>query len=76
MHKSKKGVEGPIWILIIAIILLIFLVVYSGITTKLLGKETKVVSGKIEDAEKDSDNDGVPDIVDRCPGKNDIEEGC
>ena len=64
MLKSKRGLEGPLWILIVAIALIIFLLIYSDIFTKLLGKEKKEVEQQIE---VDKDKDNVPNIIDKCP---------
>ena len=73
MPISKKGLEGPTWILVVIIILLMFLFVYSAVSLDLFGKEIKIVKKPLEDIEKgaDKDKDGVIDLLDRCPGVDD-----
>ena len=68
LKKNKKGLEGPLWILIIAIALLVFLVIYLGVFTKLFGKETKTIGEQIKGTQ-DYDADGSPNFNDRCPCK-------
>lgn len=77
MLKSKKGMEAPTWVLIAALILLIFFIVYSTIGTKLFKKEAGVVDEQITRVSKgDSDGDGIPDIIDKCPSNKENIEGC
>ena len=68
--KSKKGAEGVVWIIVIAALLLIFLLIYSGIWKNLFGRS---VSGI-----QDSDSDSVPNIKDSCPCRGGTVEnnGC
>ena len=63
--KGKKGLEGPFWVLIVAIALLLFLVIFTNVFKGLLGKEVKIVETQIGKT-GDSDSDGVADFVDDC----------
>ena len=68
--KSKKGVEGVVWLIGIIVLMLLFLLIYSGIWTKLFGKGASTL---YEQADKDKgpagdfDKDGVINIADKCP---------
>jgi len=68
INKNKKGLEGPLWILIIAIALIIFLIVYLGVFNKLFGKEAKTIGEQIKNTQ-DHDADGTPNFNDKCPCK-------
>lgn len=77
MQNSKKGAEGMLWVLVVAIALLVFLFIYSGVFTKLLGKQARSLECQIDLTGKgDTDGDGIPDITDRCPHDESNEEGC
>tara|TARA_Y100000310_G_C20704099_1_gene833154 strand:- start:15326 stop:15586 length:261 start_codon:yes stop_codon:yes gene_type:complete len=67
--KSKKGLEGPFWILVIIIILLVFLFIYSGVFTSILGEQGDSIKDKLGDSEKDTDEDGFNDLIDQCPNE-------
>ena len=66
MIKSKKGAEGTIWIVMVIALLLLFLFVYFGVWAKLFGKSASGIDNQISSA-GDFDNDGVINIVDKCP---------
>lgn len=68
LSKNKRGMEGPLWILVIAIAVLVFLVVYLGVFSELFGKEVQTVGEQIKGIQ-DYDADGSPNFNDRCPCK-------
>ena len=68
--KNKKGAEGIVWTVAIIALLLFFLLIYSGVWTKLFGKEASSLSTQIDKdlgPSGDYDKDGVINIVDKCP---------
>jgi flagellar basal body-associated protein FliL len=66
MVKYKRGFELPMNVIIIAAILLLVAVVVIAVFTDLFGKETKQAGENIAGV-KDSDKDGIVDLLDRCP---------
>ncbi len=74
--NSKKGLEGPLWILIIAIALIVFLLIYLGVFGKLFGQGARDIGDRITIVgQGDADDDGILDAVDKCPDnpRNDCE---
>lgn len=64
--KSKKAAEGIMWTVVVIALLLLFLLIYSGVWSKLFGKSASSLSEQIGSAD-DYDKDGVINIVDKCP---------
>ena len=64
--KSKKGVELPMNIVIIAAILLIVMIVVIAAFSRLFGKETGQIEDKIK-ALDDTDGDDIINMFDKCP---------
>lgn len=77
--KSKKSAEGMMRTVIVMVLLLLFLLIYSGAWNKLFGKSTSSLKDQFSSA-GDADNDGVINAADKCPcpdGEGDIEnDGC
>ena len=77
MVNSKKGAEGIIWTVVVIAALLIFLLIYMGVWSRLFGKSTSGLNEQI-DMTGDKDQDNVMNRFDKCPcNTGDAEnEGC
>ena len=77
--KTKKGTEGIIWTVVIVAALALFLLIYTGVWSKLFGKSASSLNEQI-DLTGDKDQDNVINRLDKCPcpgGEGDIEnDGC
>jgi len=73
--KNKKAVEGIMWIVVVMVLLLLFLLIYSGVLSKLYGKLFSETSQHVSGTD-DKDNDGVPNLADKCPcNSGELENG-
>ncbi len=75
--KTKKGASELVWIVAIIALVLLFLLIYTGIWTKLFGKSVTIVNNNINLGD-DNDNDNIINLNDKCPCASGISEnqGC
>lgn len=66
IEKSKKSATEIIMMVALLALSLLFLLVYSGVFTKLFGKGTSDLREQFS-AAGDADNDGVINVADNCP---------
>ena len=66
--NNKKAAEGMIWVLIAIVLALVFLLVYSGVWTKLFGGGASAIGNQIDSA-GDADGDNAINLADKCPCK-------
>ncbi|MBI1934896.1 hypothetical protein HYS31_00500 [Candidatus Woesearchaeota archaeon] len=64
--KYKKSLEWEISTVAVLVLLLIFLVLYSGAWTRLFGKSVTSIDQQISST-GDFDKDGVINALDKCP---------
>ena len=66
IKKSKKAAEGVTWTVVVLVVLLLFLVLYSNAWTGIFRKSATNLKDQLDSA-GDIDNDGVINLVDKCP---------
>jgi len=62
----KKTQSLSLNVVVIAALLLVVLVVLIAVFTGIFSKETGTANAKIDCINKDTDNDGVVDLLDKC----------
>ena len=76
--KNKKGIELPLNVIVVAIMVLILLVISIMIYRNKMGENVTIIDGVVVNMNGDCDGDKVNNLFDKCPcdpGENEYS-GC
>lgn len=71
--RNKKGMSLSLNYIVVAVIVITVAIIVIFGFKNMFSQEADTISDEYIGKMKDSDNDGVPDFMDKCPGEDDEE---